>query len=761
MKNTASIVKDLVLIGGGHSHAIVLRMFGMKPLSGVRVTLITEASDTAYSGMLPGHVAGFYSHEECHIDLRVLTQFAGAQLYVDRVVGLDLQNNRVLCADRPPVAFDCLSIDIGSTPKLPAIHSDPNAIIPAKPVRRFLEDWSRIVDSVTQFPEKPIRIGVVGGGTGGVELALTMHHRLQQIFRAAQQPDRLTLHMFQRDAELMPTHNRWVRNRLRSRLTERGVQLHLRQSVREVTSGQVRCESGLSVDCDFVIWVTQASAPDWLSKAGLAVDEDGFVLVDDGLRSSHPQVFAAGDIATMVNHPRPKAGVFAVRQGKPLFDNLRRALQDQPLRPFRPQTHYLSLIGTGDESAIADWGSFGWESPLLWRLKDRIDRAFMRRFSHLPTMEPARGNEGRGAIAKPLQKSWSEQDASDLMRCAGCGSKVGSTVLSRVLQRIQSDRPSHSSVLVGLDTPDDAAVIQIPPNRVLVQTIDYFPALINDPFLFGQISANHALSDVFAMGAQPQSALAIATVPYARDEIVEETLYQLLSGALRVLHQADAALIGGHTTEGADLAFGLSCNGVADPDRLLRKGGMEPGQVIILTKPIGTGTLFAAQMRQQATGHWIERAIAAMCQSNQAAAACFLEYRATACTDVTGFGLIGHLLEMVRASRVAVTLNLATVPMLEGARETVRAGILSSLHPQNLRSTQFLDNLSAVDSHPDFPLLFDPQTSGGLLASVPAAEGDRCLTALKMQGYLESAIIGQVVPLLDPAKLVTIVPTSW
>lgn len=759
MQETANpIVKDLVLIGGGHTHAIALRMFGMQPLPGVRITLITEASDTPYSGMLPGHVAGFYTHEECHIDLRPLAQFAGAQLYLDRAVGLDLQNQRVLCENRPPVTFDLLSIDIGSTPKPPCMLGDLEAIIPAKPVRRFLERWEQLTEQVALAPDQSLCIGIVGGGAGGVELALTVHHRLQEILRQARQPlANLTLHLFHRDAELMSKHNACVRQHFRQLLSQRGIHLHLSEEVYEVQADRIVCKSGLQVACDTIFWVTQASAPDWIEKSGLQVDADGFVLVDDTMRSlSHPQVFAAGDIATMVNHPRPKAGVFAVRQGKPLFKNLRSALQGQPLQPFQPQMQYLSLIGTGDGEAVASRGNLFWRSPWLWQWKDYIDRAFMQRFSQLPDsmMVKAASQE---AVEFPATES--AHPSVPAMYCAGCGSKVGSTTLERALQRVKQNFPAYSNrsdILIGLDAPDDAAVVQIPVDQVLVQTIDYFTALINDPFIFGQIAANHALSDLFAMGAQPQSALAIATIPYAQSAQAEETLYQLLSGAMRVLQQANAELTGGHTVEGRELAFGLSCNGLAHPDRLLRKGGMQPEQRLILTKPIGTGTLFAAHMRLQAKGRWIDEAIASMLLSNQQAAQCLLEHQASACTDITGFGLIGHLLEMVRASGVAVQLDLEKIPLLDGAIETVQKGVVSSLQPQNLQAAGAIANLSEAEGWPQFPLLFDPQTSGGLLAAVPVEQVDRCLTALNNLGYCQSAVIGYTSPLTERAKPITI-----
>lgn len=748
-----SIVKDLVLVGGGHSHCIALRMFGMKALPGVRLTLITETSHTPYSGMLPGHIAGFYDFDESHIDLRPLAQFAQAQLYIDTVVGLDLENNKVICANRPDVAFDILSIDIGSTPATVSVPGAAEYAIPVKPVQKFLAHWERLVDCVTQKPEKPITLGIVGGGAGGVELALTMQSRLHQVLADFwQQTPRTPLyqgvkiHIFHSGAELMPTYNRWVRRHFEKILSERSIQLHLGETVSVVQPHRVKCESGKTIECDRVFWVTQASAPSWIKASGLATDSKGFIQTGDTLQSvSHPHVFAAGDIATMLNHPRPKAGVFAVRQGKPLYKNLRRALlggatEGLPLQPYIPQKQYLSLIGTGNGSAIASWGPFGWESPLFWRWKDYIDRQFMRRFTDLPEMR----QEGKGKLPT--------SELNTQMHCGGCGAKVGSSTLQQVLQRLQLEHlnwANNSDILIGLGTPDDAAVVRVPPGEVMVHTLDYFRALINDPFIFGQITTNHCLSDIFAMGATPQSALAIVTIPYGLAEKQAETLYQLLAGATKVLNKSQTPLVGGHTTEGAELVFGLSCNGLADPDRLLRKGGMKPEQVLILTKALGTGTLFAAEMRCKAKGRWIDGAVHSMLLSNQEAAACLLQHQASACTDITGFGLLGHLLEMIQSSGVAVELDLEAIPVLDGAIETMQMGIASSLQPQNLHASRQISNVSEASNNPKYPLLFDPQTAGGLLAAIPAEQADSCLASLKALGYKHSCIIGCVTSLVE------------
>ena len=328
------------------------------------------------------------------------------------------------------------------------------------------------------------------------------------------------------------------------------------------------------------------------------------------------------------------------------------------------------------------------------------------------------------------------------MRCGGCGAKVGANLLARTLGGLKP--VIRDDVLIGLDAPDDAAVIAVPPGKVLVQTVDHFRAILDDPYLFGRIAANHALGDVYAMGAEPQSALAIVTVPYGPEAQVEEQLFQLMSGAARTLEEAGCTLAGGHTGEGAEMALGFSVNGLADPARLMRKSGLRPGDVLILTKPLGTGTLFAAEMRGKAKRRWIEAAIASMLQSNREAAAILQAHGATACTDVTGFGLLGHLLEMTKASGVGATLRLDALPVLDGAEETAGQGLLSSLHAANARAESGIANLDASRRHPRYPLLFDPQTAGGMLAGVPVERAEACEEALRRAGYEMTATLGVV-----------------
>lgn len=747
------IVKDLVLVGGGHSHVTVLKRFGMKPMPGVRLTVICRDVHTPYSGMLPGFIAGHYTYDDIHIDLGPLARFANARLYHDEVIGLDLAEKKVHCRNRPDVAYDILSINIGSTPSFGGVPGADTFTVPVKPIYNFLSRWQQLVERVVAT-DGPLRIGIVGAGAGGVEMTLAMQYRLQHLrAEAGHPPEQLTFALFSSAPGILPTHNPRVQAKFQSILQQRGIAVHTSCRISAVEKDGLRGPQGESYALDEILWVTNAAAQAWLGEAGLRVDAQGFVQVNDALQSlSHPEVFAAGDVAAVAQHPREKAGVFAVRQGPPLEENLRCALLGKSPRPFTPQQRFLSLISTGDAYAVASRGNWSLSGRWVWRWKDWIDRRFMEKFNVLPDMP----QETAPALAPGLANAEALQEISALaMRCGGCGAKVGATVLSRVLTRLHP--VEREDVVVGLHQPDDAAVVAVPAGKMIVHTVDFFRAIVDDPYLFGKIATQHSLGDLFAMGAEPQTALAIATVPYGIETQVEETLAQMLSGAEEVLQDAGAALVGGHTSEGAELALGFALNGLVDPSKVLRKGGMQPGDRLILTKALGTGTLFAADMRCKARGRWIVGALASMLQSNRMGAQCLQRYGATACTDVTGFGLLGHLVEMIRASRVDVTLELAKIPLLDGARETIAAGIFSSLQPQNVRLRRAVRDLESVAQAPLYPLLFDPQTSGGLLASVPGERAEACLAELRALGYTQATLIGTVAPFSEQWEPITLV----
>ncbi len=711
----APLVRDIVLLGGGHAHVQVLKAFGMRPEPGLRLTLLAREPHSPYSGMLPGLIAGSYGFDDIHIDLARLAAFAQARFIAAEATGIDLAARRIAFDDRPPLRYDVLSLNTGG---VPGERFASDFVTPVKPIGRFLPAWQRLIDG-----DLPRHLTVAGAGAGGIELALAITARYDVRCTVVDAAD-----------AVLPTFAALARRRLLAMLRRRGVDLLTGFRVREAGSGEVVAEDGRRIATDHVLWVTGVEAPPWPRQAGLATAADGFVAVNAALQStSHPEVFAAGDIAASMIAPRPKSGVYAVRQGPVLTDNLRRFATGRGLRPYRAQRRAMAMLGDGAGTAVASRGRLAVAGRWVWRWKRWIDRRFIAKFNELPSM-PAPPSELPANLAA---------DAPEAMRCGGCGAKLGADILHRVLDRL--DICQGPATIQGIG--DDAAVVRVGGGTLAV-SCDGFRAMIDDAYRFGRIGAHHALNDLFAMGATPTFALALATVPAMADAMMEEDLYQMMAGALAVFRDHGVDLVGGHSAEGAELGIAFSVAGALSEEPLA-KGGLRVGQRLVLSKPIGTGALLAAAMQGRAPARDMLNAIGAMDASNAAAVRVLRACGASACTDVTGFGLIGHLAEMVRASGregslVGVELWADQVPRLTGALAALDAGVASSLQANNEQALEDFELRGAAPNAPTVRLLADPQTSGGLLAAVPAHSARECVAALRQAGYPQAAVIGCV-----------------
>ena len=370
--------KRLLLIGGGHSHVEVIRRWGLAPEPDVAVTLISPDRHTPYSGMLPGYIAGHYSHADCHIDLDAVCAQAGVTRIGASVGAVDFAARIARCSHAPDQPFDVLSIDTGSTPVLAPIPGAERHGIAVKPVAQFLDLWAQLREAAGTAP-RPLQVVVVGAGAAGVEVVLAMQHRI------AGDGGRATFTLIGDGTTILGVHPRGVQQRFMAILQHQGISVRLDTAVDRVAAGSLLLRGGERLAFDEVIWVTGAAAPAWPRASGLQTDAAGFIAVDTHLQSlSHPGVFAAGDIASMQDTPRPKSGVYAVRQGPPLTENLRRALRGEPLVEYHPQARALALISAGDRYAVASYGPFALSGAWVWRWKDRIDSAFMQRYRAAP-----------------------------------------------------------------------------------------------------------------------------------------------------------------------------------------------------------------------------------------------------------------------------------------------------------------------------------------------------------------------------------------
>jgi len=408
-----------------------------------------------------------------------------------------------------------------------------------------------------------------------------------------------------------------------------------------------------------------------------------------------------------------------------LADNLWRHFSrpQQPLRRWKPQRWALQLLGDGGLQALALYGPFSvGPARWLWRWKDRIDRRFMQGF--LP--------------AAPMAA------AEAPMACRGCAAKLPAAPLEAALMRLDPE---------GIAPPpqDAACLDRNGHGELLLQSVDGFPALLDDPWLNARLTTLHACSDLWACGARLHSLQAVVTLPEAAPAVQEELLLHTLAGVRSVLDPLKAALLGGHTLEGRDgagLALTLAVNGVVPPEHHWSKRPLCSGQRLLLTRPIGTGVLFAAAMTGAARPAWIDAALAEMQHSQAPLVEILAAYGCQACTDVTGFGLLGHLGEMLAADQ-RLELDPAAIPALPGAKALLEQGLASSLAPANARALALLEPggpvaLTAAATAGEQQLWIDPQTCGPLLAALPAERAAAALVAVQAAGFSQAALIGRV-----------------
>jgi len=355
---------QIVLVGGGHTHALVLRHWDRDKTPDIGLTFVNPETTAPYTGMLPGHVAGHYPREALDIDLVALARHAGAKLILNRATGIDAGARQLHLECGAPVGFDLASLNIGirSTPAS-ADRFGPNAVA-VKPLGPFAAAWRTFLE---KRPEHPA-IAVVGGGVGGAELAMAMAYRLGGAARIT---------LIEADEEILRTESGSLRRAISRNLGRLGVTVRTGLRVESGDEGGLHLPGGDRLPADFVALAAGAHPSGWIEGSDLAT-ERGFVSVDEALRSrSHPHIFAAGDIAHLTHAPRPKAGVYAVREAPHLAANLIAAACGESLRPYMPQGDYLRLVTLGTKRAMASKWGLTLGLPGLWHWKDRIDRSFM------------------------------------------------------------------------------------------------------------------------------------------------------------------------------------------------------------------------------------------------------------------------------------------------------------------------------------------------------------------------------------------------
>jgi len=373
---------NIVLVGGGHAHALLLSSWKPKLVKETQLTVISPSPTAPYTGMLPGFVAGHYTRTQLNYDLVKLVRAANGRLVQGFVTHIDRDAKQVVIDHNRSIPYDVCSVNVGATTDLPSLPGFDEHAIGAKPLGVFANRWTDFLQHVRASTEQQVFVAVLGGGVAGSELAMAINYRLRELGKHP------TVTIIDHSDVLREVGQK-ARSEILKKLDEHGVVIRNKTVVRKLSHGLVELGNGEQLQAGLIVGATGVRALPWLARLGLSVT-DGFLNVGPTLQTvNDPHIFAVGDCAHMVYAPRPKAGVFAVRQAPVLTHNIEALLNGEQLKAFEPQRDYLKLVSLGKKSAGADkFGQFA-ASPILWRLKDRIDQKFMNGL-HRPTHSPPR-----------------------------------------------------------------------------------------------------------------------------------------------------------------------------------------------------------------------------------------------------------------------------------------------------------------------------------------------------------------------------------
>ena len=650
----------------------------MDPLEGVRLVVINPESTVPYSGMLPGFLADQYRDNELFIDVAALCKQAGARFIRGSLEKIDaasktllirhqaLTNARELC-----IPYDYAVLNTGAAPadSFPSTHADCYYV---KPIRELLKDLPRIDERIRG---KSRSLVIAGGGAAGIELAFAFRARYGSDAKMTLVSRRPINH----DSALSAGASL-----IRKALDEKRITFLESVEVVEALDEKVRLSDDTSLTAHVVCVATPVRAPSWIEQSKLS-GKDGFLMVNAELQVDNCEgLFAAGDIVNLP-HSRGRSGVMAVRAGQYLAKALWQKIRGRHVSPFRPQKHWLTLLNLGDGEAIAVKGSLAYQGLSIFKLKDHIDRGFMERFT-------------------PQKMS-----STEAMRCEGCAAKLPGTMLTSVFDQQFED-----------------GAIKTHQGGSQIRSIDALTHLIDDPYLVGVLTMRHAVSDVWAMGASPTSALTLIAVERALSQHLEASdLIQAQAGLQDAAHAYGVEIVGGHSLSLIQPMIAVEVEG--ECSRPVHKEGAMAGDELWITGPLGSGILFAALASGLTVGasidQWVTNALKSLFEASQTAA----REGVHAMTDVTGFGLAGHLREMLSWDNLGIQWAEKIVTF-SGVDECIARGIQSTAYNDNARYAQQIGHKAPS------PVVFDPQTCGPLLIAAPPEIAKRVIQKWEESG---------------------------
>ena len=719
-KNKKNIIKkDLVLLGAGHSNIEVIKKFGIKPIDGLRLTVISNSYFSTYSGMLPGYLQGIYEWNEINIDLVKLCRAYGHRLIISNVIKIDTKNNLVFLENRPSINYDFLSINLGIKTDSSKIKGAEKNCLKLKPISSIKENFDKLLEF--NKVNKNNDIVIIGAGAAGFEVALALDENLKR------KNIKNNIILLSKNSSVLNQFNKKAEFIAKNTLKKCNVKFLNYAEVVIVTSNYILLKDGRKIFCKLPILATNSSPLSLLKKSDLPLTKNGSILIESNLLvSGYNNIFSSGDISEIKGNSMPKAGVYAVKQGKILAKNIKKLYLQKKLSQYKPQKHFLSIIGLQNHRALAIKSIFSIKGKLLWSIKKYIDKKFIEKYTLYNKNNYLQENQ----IEPVLNK----------MQCKGCGSKIPQSILDRVFE--------ENTKKGSLDAD------KVPNTKNIFQTTDIISSIVSDPFEFGNISAKHALNDILASNTKPLAAQMIVSLPPAINEINKRDLIQLKSGADYAMKQANCKIIGGHSYSNNDDQIYLGFSIIGKKKKYVKPKKIKKGKLYITGK-IGSALVFAAIEKKIISGIYSEEVINTMKKSNYEIFKIFYKFNMQYITDISGFGLAihAHNLLLRHSDLNGLEISLKKIPLYEGAIKALKNNVKSSLNDSNKNS--IINNLR-VDYNKintkHLNCLFDPQTAGGFLFILDATQ-KKILDELDKKKINYSAI-GRVTNAIKKIKVI-------
>ncbi|MDC1022998.1 selenide, water dikinase SelD [Alphaproteobacteria bacterium] len=704
------ITNDLILVGGGHSHLILIMQFSKKIIEGTRITLISNEIDIPYSGMIPGFIEGTYSWRDSHIDLYKLASRLNIRFIHSKVIKISSQNKEVHFNNRPAIKFDILSINSGIQSNYNNIKGAKKYCVPVKPISRLANNFFGEIKDTNA-------IAFIGGGAGSVELALALRKRY-----ITDKPH-LKITIITGKNGLLSSFPKQLKQTSKNTLKEFSINIIENTEVIEVKHNKIIMSDEKILYIDKCILSTNAMAPDWLKDTDIKLNNKGFIVVNNAFQTNNDFIFAAGDIVDFDNQNFKKAGVYAVRSGKPLAQSIKSYIKNKVGKNYKFSKNYLALIGLSNGYTIGTKYNFSYSSRFNSFLKKYIDQRFINKFNKLNYMK----NKNMLNIINesiPFLKILSQKNSNEInpMQCRGCGAKVPFAALKNTLAKNITA------------TSDDASSILNYPN--LFHTIDMINAIISDPYLLGKIAANHSLSDIIAVKSNPISALMILQLPLSRPNINSRDLEQVSLGAKEIFDKHNCPINGGHTMIGKDndpvIGFTITGESKYTKNKNYDNYKLKNNDVLVLTEKIGSGIIFAGINNNMIDSHYQNDVISQMTIGNFLFSSISQDLNILSMTDITGFGLANHLLNLIKRdnNKSGLTIFPQKIPIFSGVKEAIDRNVKSSLFQSNY-DTAIKHIIYGREKLLIDEILYDPQTVGGLAFVIPKEEKNKQFAILK------------------------------